>query len=137
VPEIAIFDSLANGNKAPKRVIAGVNTKLDVTLGLAVDSNGIYTGSWAKGYVERFAPGAEGGVAPRAVIRGSNTQLSCCLDGIITAPDGTVYVVDRGTPSILQFDGLAKGNVAPLTNISGPDTRLYIPLFVFVADQPS
>lgn len=135
--EILIFGRHARRDEAPKRVITGSGTKLKVALGLAVDANGIYTDSWANDYIERFSLRANGDVPPRAVIDGRETQLTCCLDGIITAPDSSVYVVDRGTPSIIQFDGRARGDAAPLTNLHGANTRLSIPLFVYVAAQPT
>jgi hypothetical protein len=137
-PAIDVFAPKANGNVAPKRVITGINTKLDQPYGLALNRNGIYTGSQHAMYIERFGLHATGDVAPLAIISGSNTQLACCLNGMAAGLDGSVYVADRGTspPSIQQFAGLAQGNVAPLTVISGPSTRLNTPIHLFVGAQP-
>jgi hypothetical protein len=145
-PEVDVFSESANGDVAPKRVVAGPNTMLSNPQGLGLDENGFYTGAYtgaiSQDSIERFSLRANGDAAPRARIRGGQTQLQCCLDGMITAPDGSVYAVTRKDggsappPQILQFRGLARGNVAPLTNITGPHTRLFVPLFVFVAAQP-
>ena len=141
--KILVFDSGAAGNAWPRRIITGPSTQQ--VYGLAVDALGIYAATYeAKPYLERFALGASGDARPRARIRGKATQLTPYFDGLAAASDGSIYVVDRGTvngghplPSIVQFSGDAKGNIPPLTDITGPDTRLSIPLFVCVGQQPS
>lgn len=134
---IDVFAADANGNVKPRRRITGGSSQLNQPLGIAVDSHGIYTVVWEPSAIQRFDLHAKGDVPPRATIQGSRTGLNCCLDGIITAPDRTVYVVERGTPEIAQFPALRKGRRPPLSVISGSNTRLYIPLFVYVGTEPT
>jgi hypothetical protein len=139
LPEVDVFSAHAQGDRAPIRVVAGPNTKLSGTGGgLGLDADGFYVGSWDKKRIERFSLHAKGDAPPRALIRGLHTQLQCCLDGMITA-SATVYAVVRATgfggsspPEIIQFDGKARGDAAPSTNITGSNTGLYIPLWVYV-----
>jgi sugar lactone lactonase YvrE len=134
---IDVFGSSARGDVAPRRVIYGPHTKLNQAYGLAVNANGIYTDTWNGQYVQRFRLTANGDAAPAATIKGKATQLQCCLDGMAAAPDGTVYVVDRGGPiSVQQFAGLARGNAAPLESISGSSTGFDVPVHVFVGSGP-
>ncbi len=135
---IDVFAADANGNVKPRRRITGASTQLNQPLGLAVDSHGIYTTVWEPPAIQRFDLHAKGDVPPRATIQGSRTEFNCCLDGIITAPDRTVYVVERGTPEIAQFPALRKGRRPPLSVISGSNTRLVLsPLFVYVGIEPT
>jgi len=137
---VFIFDNRANGNVAPIRKILGQNTHLAGAYGLSVGALGIYACTYSNpAYLERFSLTARGDALPRASISRSNTQLNPWFDGMIVAPDGTIYVVDRGTggggnppPSIVQFAGDANGDATPMTDITGPSTRLDIPLYVYV-----
>jgi len=142
-PKIEVFSRSASGDVFPIRTIIGPRTRLrDIPEGLAVNRDGAYTGMWNKALLERFSLKANGDSRPRAAIEGSATDLVPAVDGVTTAADGSVYLVDRGNgsgqlPEILQFSGLDRGNAKPVTNITGSDTRLNIPLFVFVAEEPS
>jgi sugar lactone lactonase YvrE len=140
LPKIEVFSKSASGDVSPTRRIIGNRTRLwAIPEGLAVDRDGAYTGMWNKGLIERFSLTANGDAHPQARIEGSDTDLELPLDGVTTATDGSIYVVDRGgqLPEILQFAGRGRGNAKPLSNITGSNTRLDIPLFVFVAEQPS
>jgi hypothetical protein len=141
--KIDVFSRSASGDVLPIRTIIGPRTRLRVTPeGLAVSRYGAYTGMWNKALIERFSLKANGDARPTAAIAGSNTDLEPAVDGVTAATDGSVYVVDRGhggsqLPEVLQFSGLDRGDMKPLTDISGADTRLDIPLFVFVGAQPT
>jgi hypothetical protein len=134
---IDVFGPDANGNVKPHHKIIGPNTELSQPAGIAVARHGIYTTVWDPPAIQRFPLHANGDVPPRATIEGSRTKLKCCLDGIITARDETVYVVERGTPEIAHFAMRRKGKQRPLSIISGSKTRLYIPLFVYVGLEPA
>jgi NHL repeat len=137
---IDVFGPNAEGNVRPKRVIAGSTTLLNQAYGLVVTSLGIYTDTWNGKYLERFRLRARGNVAPVAIVEGKRTQLNCCLDGMAAGPDGSVYVTDRNGDqtgqSVQQFGPTAKGDAAPLTEITGSGTGLAIPVFVTVGTQP-
>jgi sugar lactone lactonase YvrE len=138
---IDVFAARANGNVAPRQVVAGMRTGLNQAYGLAVNGSGIFTDTWNGQYLERFGLRENGDASPKAYIKGPNTDLKCCLDGMATAPDGTVYVVDRdddqtGMQAIQQFPADAHGDVAPLTSISGLNTGFAAPVHVFVGPQP-
>jgi NHL repeat-containing protein len=141
---IEVFGQRAHGDEAPIRVISGSNTQLNAPQGVAVTDLGIYVGSYSSNpKIERFAKDAQGNAAPLAVISGSNTQLNWSLDGITAAPNGTIYAVTfppipnppQGA-KLVQFNGLASGNVAPLSVVTGPVSQLIIPVYVFVGDEP-
>jgi len=134
---IDVFGPDANGNVKPHHKIIGPNTGLSQLNGIAVNRHGIYTDVWDPPAIQRFALHADGDVPPRTTIQGSPTKLKCCLDGITTARDETVYVVERGTPEIVHFGTYRKGKQRPLSIISGSQTRLYIPLFVYVGREPA
>lgn len=135
---IEVFPPGATGNSAPERVIAGHKSDLYQAGGaMLVNGHGIYTDSWAKPMIERFAVNANGNDRPIARIKGSHTELAPELDGMSFGPNASIYAVDRsGDPQIIQFDGLANGNARPISSIRGSNTRLDIPLWVSFGKQP-
>lgn len=143
-PHVEVFGADASGDRAPSRVIEGGKTKLYHTGGgIALDPHGFYIGNWSSPFIERFAFLAKGDARPRSLIRGSKTQLECCLDGMALSATDSLYAVVRASaygsgpdPEIVQFDSRARGNVPPLTNITGSNTGLHIPLSIFVGPQP-
>lgn len=136
---IEVFSARANGNQQPIRRIDGPRTRLRQSGGgMALDRNGVYTDSWERAVIVRFALNANGDVQPIARIKGYKTQLRPELDGMSIGPNATFYAVDRGdeTPRVVQFVGLADGNVFPITMIRGTNTRLEIPLSVAFGSRP-
>lgn len=132
---VTVYAPGAHGNAAPLRVISGSTSGINEPDGIAVDESGLYVDAAYLGYIGRFAHRANGNVPPRSVLHvdwsggGPSGQT---LGGIITAPDGTLYVAGLWSPLIAQYAATASGKPPPLTVISGPDTQLVVPTFVFV-----
>ena len=131
-PQIAAFARLANGDVAPTRAIAGQTTKL------VRDSHDIYYDETNDEIVVASAFGqailyyrgaANGDEPPARILQGPHTQIQMPGYGIYV--DGvhneTFLMEGRDRPGeeyIMVFPRNAKGDVAPLRVIKGPDTML-------------
>jgi hypothetical protein len=82
-------------------------------------------------YIERFGLRANGNAPPLSRLHTppANGQA---LGGIITASDHTLYVAGFANPAIIQYAAKARDHDAPITVISGPNTQLVLPTFVYV-----
>jgi len=115
----------SNGNVAPLGSIAGSNTELDTSVGLALDSSGnIYVPN-IDNLVTVYAAGSSGNVAPATTISGSNTQLD---DPYQVALDSSsnIYVANEvaAASSVTAYPAGANGNVRPKYDITGKKTKL-------------
>lgn len=128
---IDVFDSNANGDVSPTRVLAGSKTLLSGPEGILVDKLGLYAGGAFDQTVERFRPTANGNVPPRAVISGHRTLLGD-TDGIAFDAKGNVYASSPTNQRVLKFGRTANGDVRPFGKIAGSNTRLVEPVWVFV-----
>ena len=131
-PQIAAFARLANGGVAPARAIAGQATKL------VRDSHDVYYDETNDEIVVASAFGqailyyrgaANGEEAPVRIIQGPHTQISMPGYGVyVDAVHNETYLMEGrerpGEEYILVFPRNAKGDVAPLRVIKGPDTML-------------
>jgi hypothetical protein len=134
--KINVFAPDANGNVAPIRTIAGPNTGFiypATVWGTAIDAAGdlwavvVNLSTFTNGYLEEFAPGANGNVAPIATIAGSNA-LNNNSDTVAIDAAGKIHQAIYGI-SLLTFAPGSNGNVAPILDISGsnafPSSGLY------------
>ena len=119
-----------NGNAAPVLAIVGLNTNLDIPLGIARDATGrIYVVNHGTNSILVYAPGDTGNATPVSTIMGANTGLDlpwgCALDGA-----GRLYVVnyDPNTRanSITVYAAGATGNATPTATITGSNARLQV-----------
>ena len=131
-PQIAAFARLANGGMAPARAIAGQATKL------VRDSHDVYydetndeivVASAFGQAILYYRGGANGEEAPVRMIEGPHTQISMPGYGVyVDAVHNETYLMEGrerpGEEYILVFPRNAKGDVAPLRVIKGPDTML-------------
>jgi 6-phosphogluconolactonase (cycloisomerase 2 family) len=120
-----------NGNVAPALAIVGLNTNLDIPLGIARDTAGrIYVVNHGTNSILVYAPGDTGNATPVNTIMGANTGLDipwgCALDGA-----GRLYVVNynpnTSASSITVYAAGATGNATPIATIAGSNTGLRIP----------
>jgi hypothetical protein len=131
-PQIAAFARLANGDVAPTRAIAGQATKL------VRDSHDVYydetndeivvASAFAQAILY-YRGGANGDEAPVRIIEGPHTQISMPGYGVyVDAVHNETYLMEGrekpGGEYILVFPRTAKGDVAPIRVIKGPDTML-------------
>jgi hypothetical protein len=131
-PQIAAFARLANGNVAPARNIAGQNTKLvrdshDIYYDEANDE--IVVASAFAQAIMYYKGGANGDEAPVRIVQGPHTQIQMPGYGVyVDAVHNETYLMegrDRpGEEYLMVFPHDAKGDVAPLRVIKGPDTML-------------
>ena len=131
-PQIAAFARLANGNVAPTRSIAGQSTQL------VRDSHDIFYDETndeivvANAFAQAimfYRGGANGEEPPVRVIQGLHTQIQMPGYGVyVDSVHNETYLMegrDRpGEEYLMVFPRNAKGDVAPLRVIKGPDTML-------------
>lgn len=126
---ITVYAAGSQGNVAPIRAIAGNKTKLNNPGGLAIDSQGeLYVGNSPNntgGWINVYAPGANGNVAPIRQIRGKNTELYAPLSMTFDS-QAELYVLneDPNTGWITVFAPGAKGDATPERTIKGSATKL-------------
>jgi DNA-binding beta-propeller fold protein YncE len=129
---VSVFARGANGCVTGNRVIAGPHTGIAGPWSLAINGSTLYVGNLLAGpcgptAILAFSVNASGDTAPSYVITGSETLITGPW-GIGFDNAGNMYVADNSAnPSnshILVFSSSAKGNVAPIRNISGPHTGL-------------
>lgn len=139
---ITVYASDANGNVAPKAVIAndakGGRTQFKSPAGLALDSAGnMYVTNQASSIgatpdcVTIYAAGKFGNVAPMAMIAGSHTGLNR-PHGIGIDSDGKIYVSNdgsdgNGADAVTVYAPGSSGDAAPIATISGSLTGLVKP----------
>jgi len=131
-PQIAAFARLANGNVAPVRNIAGQATKL------VRDSHDIYydegndeivVASAFGQAILYYKGGANGDEPPVRILQGPHTQIQMPGYGVYVddVHNETYLLEGRDRPGeeyLMVFPRDAKGDVAPLRVIKGPDTML-------------
>jgi hypothetical protein len=121
---------MANGNKAPVRVIEGQATKMGRSIhGIAYDAvhDEIIVPSPMASAILVFRGGATGDEAPQRIIQGPKTKLVYPHTVTIDEKNNEIIVGDLADPygmSISVFSREASGDVAPLRVISGPQTKL-------------
>jgi hypothetical protein len=126
-PRIATFARLANGNVAPKRVIAGQPTKLSRTMhGIAYNpaDDEIIVPNPVAAALLVFRGGAQGAEPPLRIIQGARTQLVYPHSVNVDVKHREILVGDPGGRKILVFSLDASGDAPPLRVIQGPKTTL-------------
>jgi hypothetical protein len=97
-------------------------TGLDGAGGFAIDSKGNF---WAanSGGLMRYPAGSTGNVKPAALVFGPATHYSG-IGPVAVDSNDNVLVASRNPDHVLEFAPSAAGNIAPIAEISGSDTRL-------------
>jgi DNA-binding beta-propeller fold protein YncE len=127
-----VFASSANGGAEPVRTIEGQATLLSRTSHqIAMDpihDEIITTNPFAEAILF-FRGAAKGEEPPIRTIQGPDTKLMHIgVDNISVDPvNGEVYTANQLTDTVLVFNRLSSGNVAPVRMIHGPKTRLHGP----------
>lgn len=124
---ITVYAVNGAGRATVVKTIAGSNTRLHGTEGVAVGADGtiyatnVATSDTEPNQVTVYAPGATGNATPIAIIVGSNTQLWAPA-GIAMDGAGNIYVANSGNSLITIYAPGANGNVAPTATIGGSNT---------------
>jgi 6-phosphogluconolactonase (cycloisomerase 2 family) len=133
-PDILVFAPDANGDAKPVRgihlsgSIPGVSQRPFIT----VDSAGyLYVANENNQEIDVYAPGAKGTPTPVRIIRGHKTQIKF-LWAVSIDPQGNLVVTGVigsrfDQPRILVFPPNAHGNVAPIREIRGTNTQMFLP----------
>jgi hypothetical protein len=139
VSTLEVFAPDANGDVAPKAIIAGDKTELEGISAIAVDRNSnIYVLSTVCGFeplpcfskVTEYPPGSNGNIPPITVIVGDNTKLSGLGPfGLAVDTHGNIYVSIRSgfrssIDAVFVYAAGSKGDVAPVAIIAGDKTEL-------------
>jgi Lactonase, 7-bladed beta-propeller len=135
---ITVYPLGANGNVAPVRTLQGALTGIEGPIGMAVDPvhDELIVASYrvaGDGTISVFPRTADGNVLPLRTIQGTLTgfnrpqglALDLVHDEIVVANS---YFSTSSPGNVLVFARSASGNVAPLRQISGPDTALCNPI---------
>jgi len=125
---ILVYAAGASGNATPTATIAGGNTGLTGTFGIALDGAGnIYVANAGVPYsITVYAAGASGNATPTATIAGGNTGLNFPF-GIALDGAGNIYVTNQVSNSITVYAAGASGNATPTATIAGGNTGLNSP----------
>ena len=118
-PSITVYARTAQGNAAPLRTIQGSKTRLDLPLGVAVDTerNLIAVTNDQTNSILFFSRTAQGNVAPMEAIEGPATGLKNPGGIYIDAKNNEIWVTNWGDHSATIYARDARGNVAPLRMI--------------------
>ena len=130
---ITVYPSDANGNVAPKAIIANEakdkRTQFHQPAGMALDSAGdIYVTNNSNDTVTIYAAGKFGDVAPKATISGPDTGLNQ-PHGIGIDSEGKIYVSNdgsdnKGADTVTVYAAGSSGDAKPIAIVSGSLTGL-------------
>jgi len=123
-PSITVYRRLANGNVEPLRSIQGPRTKLNLPLGIWVDTirDEIIVAN-NDDAILFFSRTANGDVAPLRVIQGSFTQLSSPSGIFLDTKNEELWVANYGNHRATVYPITAQGNVAPLRVIRSASSQ--------------
>jgi DNA-binding beta-propeller fold protein YncE len=115
--DILEFALDASGDQAPMTVIRGKKTKIVHADNVALDKSDHIYATINGSEVAIYAAGAHGNDPPIGHIGGSNTTIIFPI-GVAVDSNGYLYVADCGTGDIDVFEPNARGNIAPLRQLS-------------------
>ena len=135
---VTVFAAGSNGDVTPTAVIAGSNTGLMSSVGVALDGGGkIYVLS-ALGNVAVFAANSSGDVAPIATMTGGCNSGICGPSGVALDSGGNIYIANdpyESPPSVTVYAAGSSGVVTPTATIKGSNTGLDGPSAIGVAQS--
>ncbi|MDQ2866493.1 MAG: hypothetical protein M3R51_09735 [Candidatus Eremiobacteraeota bacterium] len=146
---IYYFKPGSSGDVAPTRTISGPATMLNNGDGLRMDpvTHHLFIANLNGNNILAFNSKANGNVAPLSEIGGVTSKVSVPADISFDA-QGLLYVANSNyngssSPAILVFAKGAKGDVAPVRDITGSNTTLDSPVqirvdgagYIYVADR--
>ncbi|MDA2933223.1 hypothetical protein MYX82_02655 [Acidobacteria bacterium AH-259-D05] len=116
---ITVYSRTAQGDAVPLRTIQGPKTRLNLPLGVAVDSERdlIVVANDQNNSILFFPRTAQGNVAPVSVIEGPATRLKNPGGLYIDQKNHEIWVTNWGDHSVTIYSGDARGDVAPLRSI--------------------
>ena len=117
---ITVYPRSGNGDVAPVRMIQGPKTRLNLPLGILLDtaSNQLVVAN-GDDSVLFFDRNASGDVAPARILQGPATQLKDPTGVSIDSKRDELWVTNWGEHSATVYPRTAQGNVAPLRVIRG------------------
>ncbi len=130
---VTVYNRTADGDVAPIRQLSLKPFRLNRTWGLFVDTvhNEVALTHQRRNAVTIWSRTAVAGGEPLRTISGPDTGLANPHGVFIDTARNEIYVMNLGhtkgstaLPSITVYPRTARGNVAPLRTIQGPETRL-------------
>lgn len=137
VPEgdkVLVFDRLANGNVAPKRVLGGPNTGFTAAVTVAIDhvrnllvvGAEVPEGKGAGSQLAIFDRTASGNVKPKRVISGPKARIGDPGNMRVYPEGGLIFVVQQaGYVGVWSIDD--NGEIPPRYTVGGPKGMLQKP----------
>jgi DNA-binding beta-propeller fold protein YncE len=115
-PSITVYNSDANGNAEPVRVISGPKAQLNWPNGISVDSRRgeVYVSNAAGDSINVYRATANGDVAPIRQIKGPRTLLRNPNGVAVDEVNGEVWVANFGNHTATAYKWDANGNVEPI-----------------------
>jgi sugar lactone lactonase YvrE len=130
--EVNVYHPRASGNVTPVRVLSGKETHITNPDGVAFGRFGLYVTSSDAARIGLFPRRVAGDAAPFSTIRADWSKGGQqILGGMAAGSDDTVYVTGFSVPLVAQYSGRGRSRRSPLTVISGSNTDLVLPTFVF------
>ena len=116
---LTVYSRTAEGDAAPLRTIQGPKTRLNLPLGVVVDTERdvILVANDQTHAVLAFARTAQGNVEPLYTIEGPATGLKNPGAFYLDVENDELWVTNWGDHSVTIFPSDARGNVAPLRTI--------------------
>jgi hypothetical protein len=129
---VNVYGPHASGNVAPARVLSGKETHISNPDGVAFGRRGLYITSSYAGRIGLFPRRAAGDASPFSKTRvGWSNKGQQILGGMAAASDDTIYVTGFSVPLVAQYSAGGRSRRSPLAVISGSNTDLVLPTFVF------
>ena len=112
---VTVYSRTAEGDVAPLRIIQGPKTRLNLPLGVVVDTerNVILVANDQSHIILAFSRTAQGNVAPLYTIEGPLTGLRNPGAFFLDTVNDELWVTNWGDHSVNIFPADARGNVAP------------------------
>ena len=116
---VTVYSRTAEGDVAPLRIIQGPKTKLNLPLGVVVDTkrNVILVANDQSHEVLAFSRTAQGDVAPLYILAGPATGLKNPGAFFFDTVNDELWVTNWGDHSVNIYPADARGNVAPARTI--------------------
>jgi DNA-binding beta-propeller fold protein YncE len=123
-PSISVYDRTAQDDAAPRRVIQGPKTELDVPMKIFVDTahNELFVANSGTSAILVFNRNASGDVAPIRKIQGPDTGLKKPLGLYVDLKNDEVWATNPELHTATVYSRTANGNAKPLRTLrSAPE----------------
>jgi sugar lactone lactonase YvrE len=130
---VNVYSPHATGDVGPDHILSESRTQIDNPDGIAVGRRGLYVTSSYKGIIELFPRKARGNNSPVAKVHASWSNDGQQIVGGVAVADGdSLFVTGFSVPLVAGYSARGGNHRTPVTMITGRNTGLVLPTFVFV-----